>query len=307
MLYPAELREQNLYFINAIQQPNVGLCQSFPTVAKRLKENQKLEILEGYRLGKSSIDLALEHGCTPNTVIRTVKAMLPAQEYKSLKKSRVKENDLKIKDSSQKTKITDELKKVDRSINDFQKVNSKSLSTKFLNQSPSELVRKENDLNKIASEALALDNTENFDDEISTEDNNNVDDILRDNNQTSIFKELVPLVSDFGFEERQQKVPLKELSSGILPEIIYMLVDKTVELELISLNDLPQWSFLPESEKERQVISLFATQRAAKRNCSRGQRVIKVPDSNVFVITKHFLLSKGITRLVLEDSLIALD
>ena len=303
MLYPAELREQNLYFSNAIQQPNVGLCQSFRTVAKRLKESQKLEILEGYRSGKSSIALALEHECTPNTVIRTVKALLPAQEYKSLKKSRSKENE--IKDSFKKM-TTLEASQGERLPTHDARANSKSSSIVDSNESIPEAVQYENDLNDSAQEVLALEDADDFTDEISA-DVNDINDIAKDNNQTSIFKELVPLVSDFGFEERQQQVPLKELLPGVLPEIIYMLVDKKVELESKSLNDLPEWSFLPESEKKRQVISLFANQRAAKRNCSRGQRVIKVPNSNVFIISKSFLLSKGITRLVLDEALIALD
>tara|TARA_Y100001968_G_scaffold141817_1_gene129629 strand:- start:2250 stop:3089 length:840 start_codon:yes stop_codon:yes gene_type:complete len=279
LLYPAELREQNLYFINAIQQPNVGLCQWFLTVAKRLKESQKLEILEGYRLGKSSIVLASEYGCTPNTVVRTVKSMLPAQEYKSLKKSRGKEHDLKI-NASEKSK-------------------SENSSPEEFNQ-PIPIYEEVKD--QTVLEKLALEDAGHISDEV-----HDMEGISKENNQSSIFKELVPLVSDFGFEERQQKVPLKELSPGVLPEIIYMLVDKKVELESKSLNDFPEWSFLPESEKDRQVISLFANQRAAKRSCSRGQRVIKVPDSNVFIISKSFLLSKGITRLVLDDSLIAID
>ena len=93
----------------------------------------------------------------------------------------------------------------------------------------------------------------------------------------------------------------------MLPETVYILVDKKIELERTSLSDLPDWDFLPDEEKERKVIPLFVNQREAKRSCSRSQRVIKIPDTSIFITTKSFLLAKGISRLVLEDSLIALD
>ena len=52
---------------------------------------------------------------------------------------------------------------------------------------------------------------------------------------------------------------------------------------------------------------LYANPRAAKRQCGRSQRVIKVPDSAVFERTSSYLLARGITRLVMDGSLIALD
>ena len=86
-----------------------------------------------------------------------------------------------------------------------------------------------------------------------------------------------------------------------------MLVDKKVELESQYISDLPEWSFLPATELERLVILLFPNQRSAKRSCSRNQKVIKIPNTDIFEISKSYLLSKGITRLIFEDSLISLE
>ncbi len=86
-----------------------------------------------------------------------------------------------------------------------------------------------------------------------------------------------------------------------------MLVDKKVELESKPLKEFSEWSFLPEEDQERFAIPLFSNQRDAKRCCSRNQRVLKVPDSKVFIISSSYLLSKGITRLIIDDSLIAVD
>ena len=119
--------------------------------------------------------------------------------------------------------------------------------------------------------------------------------------------EIVPLLSTFGFETQEQKVDCQNLDKEILPEIVYMLVDKKVELDSQSISDLPEWSFLPENELERNAILLFANQRSAKRICSRNQRVIKVPNTSIFKLSKSYLISKGITRLILDDSIIGLE
>ena len=57
----------------------------------------------------------------------------------------------------------------------------------------------------------------------------------------------------------------------------------------------------------RKALGLFATPRTAKRQCGRNQRVIRVPDTSVFTQTTSYLLARGITRLVLEGTLISLD
>ena len=162
-----------------------------------------------------------------------------------------------------------------------------------------EEISKDNEIVEITSESNCSSIESSFENERLLIDSSEED--------SSVFKEFVPLVTDFGFEDREQKVNSKPLVSGVLPETVYILVDKKVELEYVHLSDLSDWNFLPDLEKERKVIPLFLTQREAKRTCSRSQRVIKIPNTKIFEITKDYLLSKGITRLVIEDSLITLD
>ena len=121
----------------------------------------------------------------------------------------------------------------------------------------------------------------------------------------SKFEEIVPLIDSFDFEKKE--LDFEILNQEVLPESVYMLVDKKVELEVKSISELPEWSFLPENELKRNAILLFSNQRSAKRSCSRNQRVIKIPNTSVFEFSKSYLLLKGITRLILEDSIIALD
>ena len=63
-----------------------------------------------------------------------------------------------------------------------------------------------------------------------------------------------------------------------------MVVDKKIELEIKFLKDYPAWSFLSEDELERKTIQIFNDLKIAKRYCDKEQKVIKVPNSQVFKI-----------------------
>jgi len=139
--------------------------------------------------------------------------------------------------------------------------------------------------------------------EIQNNDDSDIEKIIQESNNQ--FEEIVPLDSNFDLEKKD--LDFKIFTQEILPESVFMLVDKKVELEVKSIAELPEWSFLPENELKRNAILLFSNQRGAKRSCSKNQRVIKIPNTNVFQVSKYYLLSKGITRLILEDSIIALD
>ncbi len=91
-----------------------------------------------------------------------------------------------------------------------------------------------------------------------------------------------------------------------LPDSLYMLVDKTVELQDRPLSDFPELGLLPEEESRRRALVVFSNPRQAKRHCGRTQRVIQVPDSQVIRRTAPYLLRKGITRVVLEGALYSL-
>ena len=85
-----------------------------------------------------------------------------------------------------------------------------------------------------------------------------------------------------------------------------MIVDKNTELEPKLLKEYAEWSFLSEQDLNRKTIEIFFDLKIAKRSCSREQKVIKVPDSNVFKITAPILIAQGISRIVSSQLLIAL-
>ena len=127
----------------------------------------------------------------------------------------------------------------------------------------------------------------------------------KNNYANSEFIELAPL--DYEIDTSIQKdissIPLSKVD---FPKEVFMRVNKNVELEIKVLRDFPDWHFLPEDDLNRKTIEIFNDLKIAKRDCSREQKVLKVPNTNVFKITAQILISKGITRIVNDDKLISL-
>tara|TARA_B100002019_G_C21210220_1_gene568986 strand:- start:532 stop:1167 length:636 start_codon:yes stop_codon:yes gene_type:complete len=123
--------------------------------------------------------------------------------------------------------------------------------------------------------------------------------------EVQTFTEIIPL--DYEIENSPQKdlasIPISEID---LPNIVYMIVDKKIELEIRYLKDYPEWKFLSKEELDRKTIEIYLDLKIAKRFCNKEQKVIKVPNTNVFKIVAPILLERGISRIISEDKLIAL-
>ena len=119
------------------------------------------------------------------------------------------------------------------------------------------------------------------------------------------FVELTPI--DYEIENFPRKelssVPIQEIE---FPNIVYMIVSKNIELEIKLLKDYPEWEFLPEEDLKRKAIEIHFDSKSAKRACSKEQKVIKVPNTEVFRIVSPILISRGISRIVSAEKLIAL-
>ena len=85
-----------------------------------------------------------------------------------------------------------------------------------------------------------------------------------------------------------------------------MVVDKKIELLVKYLKDYPIWHFLSEEELNRKTIEIFEDQKIAKRFCNKEQKVIKVPNTEVFKIVAPILRFRGISRIVSAEKLISL-
>ena len=123
--------------------------------------------------------------------------------------------------------------------------------------------------------------------------------------EVSSFFEIPPLAQDVEFD-LQKEISSIHISEVSLPQTVYMIVSKNIELESRSLYEFPDWSFLPQEDLNRKVIKIYAELKNAKRECNKDQKVIKVPNSKIFGIASSFLLAKGISRIISETQLISL-
>ena len=256
---------------------------------RRLSDSEKQDLVGRYKAGESTAALAAAFGCSPNTVSRTVKALLPPEAYAALKASRQKHGTTAaapVEEPSGEDSPTPEL--------------TATPVSPPVAVEPSVEDACDSDPGSEETGTLALDDAEDF-----AEDDDATDD-EEDSSAADVFTELVPLagVADMG---GHSAVAVKPFAPDLLPASAYMLVDKVVELDARPLRDFPDIGALDTAELDLQGICLFASPRAAKRQCGRSQRVIKVPDTGVFGLTSNYLLARGITRLVMDGSVMALD
>ena len=143
-------------------------------------------------------------------------------------------------------------------------------------------------------------------DELSNRDNiDGFKELSNDSFPENNFLEIAPLNLEIDVEQQKDlsSISIKEVD---LPKVVYMVVDKQVELETRLLKDYVEWNFLPEKDLRRNTIEIFYDLKTAKRSSKKDQRVIKVPNSDVFKIAAPILLSRGISRIVSSEVLIAL-
>ena len=117
--------------------------------------------------------------------------------------------------------------------------------------------------------------------------------------------EITPLIQEIS-SDLQKDLSSIPISSMCFPKILYMTVDKNFELEIKLLKDYLDWNFLPQDDLNRKTIEVFLDIKEAKIKCNKDQKVIKIPNTNVFHIVNDILLSKGISRIVCGNNLVAL-
>ena len=97
------------------------------------------------------------------------------------------------------------------------------------------------------------------------------DDLRKDSNNSQVLNENItssdfaPMDSFFEIAPVDYEIDnlsRKELSSVPLsevdfPRVVYMVVDKKIELEIKLLKDFPEWNFLPKDDLNRKAIEIF--------------------------------------------------
>ena len=227
-------------------------------MTKRLSEEQKKELVENFKSGKSIDFLSKEFDCTKSTISRNLKKNLGDIQYKEL---------------IQKNKSSKE----------------KNIGKKKYNDS---LIDKKTDDEIFQKDLIDLKNSE--------KNRKGLDFVPLES-----FIEIAPIDYEMDNSSRPElsSVPISEID---FPKVVYMIVDKKIELETKPLKDYAEWQFLSMNELNRKTIQIFDDLKNAKRFCSKEQKVIKVPNTDVFKIVAPILVSRGISRIVSGDKLIAL-
>jgi len=119
------------------------------------------------------------------------------------------------------------------------------------------------------------------------------------------FVEIKPITDQVEFEI-QKEISSQPLENIKFPKVVYMLIEKEIELKPKLLNEYPEWSFLPAEDLSRYTIEIFSEQKEAKMKCNKNQKLLKVPNPNVFFLASNNLRSKGISRMIFGDLLIAI-
>jgi len=269
----------------------VGCFHVVPMAATRLTDSQKIELVERYRQGQSSADLAGLYGCSPNTVSRVVKAALDPADYAQLKQQRGRViPQAAATASAVEPPAADGPPIVDPAVNGADPAAEDPTAENPAADGP----------DAVDAAVLAIDDADDFGDD-DAEEIDADDDLLGEGDDGSFAA--VPVLP---LSISHEPVKVQELVAALLPESLYMLVDKTVELQARPLKDFAELGQLPPDEQERQALQLFANPRQAKRQCGRSQRVIKMPDPALLVRRASYLQIKGISRLVVEGSLYSL-
>jgi len=299
----------------------------------RLSDSQKTELVARFRAGEGSQALAAAYGCSAATVTRTVRAALDPAEYESLKPSAGRRG------VSCPSSIQPDLELPPAPSTRSPQPEAAAPAAVL----PDDLGR-ESDLAEEPPGVLAIEDADDFgeDDEDEDEDEDDVDgdgddddldDLeaddadeddgpaddgssdtdgysargLKRSSRGSRPRAAAALAAlGLGGDGATQPVPTLPLEDDSLPASAYMLVDKTVELQARPLSEFPELGPLAAEELERQALVVFGNPRQAKRQCGRSQRVIKIPDTSVFVRTSRFLVSQGISRVVIEGALYSL-
>ena len=252
--------------------------------ATRLTDSQKIEIVARYRAGDVSAELAEAYGCSTNTVSRVVKAGLDPAEYEQLKQQRIRP----LKASQEQPAL--EPAAPEQAAPELDPSEPEPLEPEAPELELPEPAGDDED-----HAVLAIDDADDFGD-----DANDLD--FADDDLADQFVAVPLLLVDHVGEPAQ----CQPLADAPLPASVYMLVDKTVELQAKPLKDFPELGQLPDGEEERQALMVFANPRQAKRHCGRTQRVIKVPDTRILERTAPYLIAQGISRVVMEGSLYSL-
>jgi len=105
-----------------------------------------------------------------------------------------------------------------------------------------------------------------------------------------------------------EKLEITPLTEASLPRLCYVVVERSSsELVALPLRTFAHLGEIPETEGESRTLPVFDNHRVARRFSRRNQRVVKLPDGSLLQTTSPYLMAKGITRLLIDGQVFALE
>ena len=256
--------------------PDPSAMQKKPTggATGQLTERQKARIVEQYRAGHSSVAVGKRFGCSDRTVMRLVRARLNYAELEALKEQNRK------RPQARTTPATPE--------------------SALVRDRPSLAAEEEPMDNVTGPQHLPWDDADDFAENGGKENDGAVEDddtALPATSRRGVGK---------GAGRNTEAARAVSLDVNQLPSPLYLLVERSVELQPQTLGSLHHLGPLDTDERQRQGLVLFSNVRQARRQCRRNQRIVKVADPRLLGKTAPHLLAQGISRLVIEGALYAL-
>ncbi|NJN05003.1 MAG: transposase [Leptolyngbyaceae cyanobacterium RM1_1_2] len=137
---------------------------------------------------------------------------------------------------------------------------------------------------------------DDYDDDLDEED---------EDSEESEWDQLNQLLKP-GLEE-DIAIEIIPLTQANLPKTCYLVVDRIADLITRPLKEFSELGQIPASGVEERTLPVFDNHRVARRFSQGNQRVVKVPDGNIFQKTSRCLQAKGITHLLIDGQMYSLD
>ena len=106
---------------------------------------------------------------------------------------------------------------------------------------------------------------------------------------------------------REAELTIHSFDNFSLTKPCYLVVDRMAELITCPLKDFSELGAIPPGEEQARTLPVFDNHRIARRFARRNQRIIKVPDALMLNKTQGYLEAKGITRILFDGQVYALN
>ncbi len=149
-----------------------------------------------------------------------------------------------------------------------------------------------------------IDEDDDLDDDLADDLDDELDD--EDDDDDPLIDAAVELDDLTGGLHSNMPLHIAPLSEAKLPKSCYLVVNRTSDLVTRPLKDFAGLGLIPDDQEEERTLPVFDNHRVAKRYVRRMQRVVKVPDGQVFLKASPYLQAKGITRLLIDGRVYSL-